>query len=205
MRPLERAGRRAIRALSRTPRPVLTCAAYGTATAGAVMASLTAASGAAGILGGALAVVAIAIAAIDARRFIIPDGLVLAGVVLGFVNASIAQPNQWTAAFASAAMRGAVLALLFLGFRAAYRGLRNREGVGLGDVKLAAMAGVWLSWTSFAVAVDLAALSALALVLLHILRGRHVSGATAIPFGLFFAPAIWLAWLLEAVSARLMS
>ena len=46
-----------------------------------------------------------------------------------------------------ALLRGAVLALLFLGLRALYRRLRGRDGIGLGDVKLAGVAGAWLDWT----------------------------------------------------------
>jgi leader peptidase (prepilin peptidase) / N-methyltransferase len=75
--------------------------------------------------------------------------------------------------------------------------------MGLGDVKLAAVAGVWLDWMGISVAVDLAALTALGAVLVHAIRGGQVTGNSAIPFGLFFAPAIWLAWLLETISERL--
>ena len=61
---------------------------------------------------------------------------------------------------------------MFFAFRAGYRSLRGREGMGLGDVKLAAVAGVWLDWTDLPIAVDIAALSALASVLLQS-RGRE--------------------------------
>jgi hypothetical protein len=40
-------------------------------------------------------------------------------------------------------------------------------------------------------------------VLIAALRGQRVTGVTAVPFGLFFAPAIWLAWLFEVMSLRL--
>ena len=86
----------------------------------------------------------------------------------------------------------------FFAFRAGYRGLRGREGMGLGDVKLAAVAGVWLGWTDLPVAVDIAALSALASALLGRLRGNEWSLAAKLPFGAFFAPAIWICWLLAA-------
>ncbi len=154
------------------------------------------------MLGSALALVMIAIAAIDAERYTIPDKLVLTGLIVGLVDASVAQSEPFAAGLANAVLRGLVLSFLFFGCRVAYRRIRQREGIGLGDVKLAAVAGVWLDWMSIAVAVDLAALSALAAVLIHALRGQPVTGTSAIPFGLFFAPAIWLAWLFEAISAR---
>jgi leader peptidase (prepilin peptidase) / N-methyltransferase len=169
----------------------------------AVAASVLAAPGLAGMLGGALAVVMIAIAAIDARRFVIPDKLVLAGLALGLVDASIARPDQAAANLASAALRGLLLALLFFAFRIAYRRIRRRDGLGLGDVKLAAVAGAWLGWMAAALAVDIAALSALAAVLIGALRGQRITGKTPVPFGLFFAPAIWFAWLFAAMSLRM--
>jgi leader peptidase (prepilin peptidase)/N-methyltransferase len=182
--------------------------AWGAVALCAVAASVLAAPGLSGVLGGGLAVVMIAIAAIDARRFVIPDKLVLAGLLLGFVEASISQSELVTTALLGSALLGSALrsialALAFWGFRTAYRRIRGREGIGLGDVKLAAVAGAWLGWTAAALAIDIAALSALAVVLIRALRGQRVTSTTAVPFGLFFAPAIWLAWLFAAMSLRL--
>ena len=178
-------------------------ALWGAVALCAAVASIMAAPGLPGGLGAALAVVMIAIAAIDARRFVIPDLLVAAGLALGFVAASRDQSSPLTTALLDAVLRGLVLASAFFAFRAAYRYLRGREGIGLGDVKLAAVAGVWLPWMAVAIAVDVAALSALAVVLIAAWRGQRVTGTTAVPFGLFFAPAIWIAWLFEAMSVRL--
>jgi leader peptidase (prepilin peptidase) / N-methyltransferase len=167
-----------------------------------VVVSIFAAPGWPGVLGGGLAIVMMAVAAIDARCFIIPDRLVAAGLALGLLDAAIAQPGQVTAGLVDAALRGLVLALLFFVFRMAYRFIRRREGIGLGDVKLASVAGLWLGWTAAAVAIDVAALSALAVVLIAALRGQKLTRTTRVPFGLFFAPAIWVAWLFETVIAR---
>lgn len=169
----------------------------------AVVASLAAAPGFAGMLGAALALDVLAIAVIDARRFIIPDELTLAALALGMVNAGLdAWPDGWGAVLVSigaALLRGAVLAGGFLALRALYARLRGREGIGLGDVKLAGVAGVWLAWTTIPVAVEIAALAALAVYVVRQLAGGRVMSATArMPFGLFLAPAIWLGWLLEA-------
>jgi leader peptidase (prepilin peptidase)/N-methyltransferase len=172
------------------------------ATLCAIVASIFTRPGWPGALGGGLAIVMMAIAAIDGRRFIIPDRLVAAGLALGLLDAATAQPGQFTAGLVNAALRGLVLALLFFGFRMAYRRIRQREGLGLGDVKLASVAGLWLGWTAAVVAVDVAALSALAAVLIVVLRGQSITRTTQVPFGLFFAPAIWIAWLFEAVIAR---
>jgi leader peptidase (prepilin peptidase)/N-methyltransferase len=192
-----------------TDRPRLTradigvFAALGAVAAAAVIVSVMVAPGLAGLLGAALALDVIAIAAIDARRFIIPDELTLAALVLGIANAGLdAWPEGWSAVFSSigaALLRGAVLAGCFFALRALYARLRRREGIGLGDVKLAGAGGVWLAWSTIPVAIEIAALAALAVYVVRQLAGGRVMSATArMPFGLFLAPAIWLGWLLEA-------
>jgi leader peptidase (prepilin peptidase) / N-methyltransferase len=166
----------------------------------AVVASMVVAPGPRGLLGGALALLMLAIAVVDARRFIIPNPLTAATLGLPFVHAAIQEPHGVLTAIGAATMRGAVLALLFLGLRELYLRLRGREGLGLGDVKLAGAGGAWLDWSMMPIAVEIAALGALAYY-----GVRHVAGVQAIrarsrvPFGLFLAPAIWLAWLLEAL------
>ena len=80
-----------------------------------------------------------------------------------------------------------------------YGRLRGREGLGLGDVKLAGAAGVWLDWWAMPIAIEIGALAALALYVAgHILGRRRIRATTRLPFGLFLAPAIWIAWLLQA-------
>jgi leader peptidase (prepilin peptidase)/N-methyltransferase len=178
-------------------------AALGAVALAAVVVSVMVAPGLAGLLGAALALDVIAIAAIDARRFIIPDELTLAALVLGIANAGLDPwPEGWSAVFSSigaALARGAVLAGCFFALRALYARLRGREGIGLGDVKLAGAGGVWLAWSTIPVAIEIAALAALAVYVVRQLAGGRVMSATArMPFGLFLAPAIWLGWLLEA-------
>jgi leader peptidase (prepilin peptidase)/N-methyltransferase len=178
-------------------------AALGAVAVAAVIVSVMVAPGLAGLLGAALALDVIAIAAIDARRFIIPDELTLAALVLGIANAGLdSWPEGWSAVFPSigaALLRGAVLAGCFFALRALYARLRGREGIGLGDVKLAGAGGVWLAWSTIPVAIEIAALAALAVYVVRQLAGGRVMSATArMPFGLFLAPAIWLGWLLEA-------
>ena len=68
--------------------------------------------------------------------------------------------------------------------------------LGLGDVKLAGAAGAWLDWTALPFAVELSALCALAFVLVgRLVSRRRFDVADKLPFGAFFAPAIWVAWL----------
>jgi leader peptidase (prepilin peptidase) / N-methyltransferase len=164
----------------------------------AVAVSIAMVPGRSGWLGAGLALVMLAIAAIDARRFIIPDSLNALGLALGMVHAVVGGESV-AEAFAIAALRAAGLALLFLILRLLYAQVRGRQGIGFGDVKLAAVAGAWLGWNAMPVAIEIAALSALAAYAIgHFAFRRPVRATTRLPFGLFFAPAIWLAWLLEA-------
>jgi leader peptidase (prepilin peptidase)/N-methyltransferase len=80
-----------------------------------------------------------------------------------------------------------------------YRRWRARDGLGLGDIKLAAVAGAWLELgTAFAV-IEIATLSALgAYFVSGYLRKRPPRATAFLPFGVFLAPAIWIGWLLEA-------
>src|SRR5262249_9639211 len=99
----------------------------------------------------------------------------------------------------AAMLRAAVLAACFFAIRELYYRIRGREGIGLGDVKLAAAAGAWLDWTAIPIAIEIAALTALATIALRqLVRGRPLRATGRLPFGLFFAPAIWLGWLLGA-------
>jgi leader peptidase (prepilin peptidase)/N-methyltransferase len=178
-------------------RPLAVCIIGLVAVAGCAV-SVMVAPGLPGYFGAALALIAIAIAVIDARWFIIPNELSAAGFVLGLANAATDAPHAIWEAAGIAALRGAVLALLFLGLRALYRHLRGRDGIGLGDVKLAGVAGAWLGWTAMPIAIEIAALSAIAAFGVRHYWGQRVfDPALRFPFGLFLAPSIWIGWLIE--------
>jgi len=163
---------------------------------GAVALSFAAAPGWQGAAGASLALLVLAIAAIDRRRQIIPDSLNALAYLGGLAAAALHSDSLGSAL--QAVIRAAVMAALFLAFRAAYRSLRGVEGMGLGDVKLAGVAGAWLGWPLLPLAVEIAALSALAVVFVGRVRGRSYEYWTRLPFGTFFAPAIWICWAIGA-------
>lgn len=170
---------------------VLACAVAG--------ASVAAAPSFAGVLGGALGLLVLAIAAADARAFVIPDEFSLAAFLLGLLAAAVEGGGGLAGSIAFAAARGLISALVFLALKEAYFRLRHRQGIGLGDVKLAAVAGAWLDWPLMAAAIEIAALAAIAsYVARGLMRGRPLSRMARLPFGLFFAPAIWLCWFVNA-------
>jgi leader peptidase (prepilin peptidase)/N-methyltransferase len=156
-----------------------------------------------GWFGAGLAVTVIAIAAIDARHLIIPNELNAVAFALGVWHAVVTTPDHLVEAFIYSLARAAVMAGLFLALRAIYRRVRGREGIGLGDVKLAAVAGAWLGWMTIPIAIEIAALSALAVYGVRIyVRGQPIDAAAKFPFGLFLAPSIWICWLLETTLLR---
>ena len=143
----------------------------------------------------------LAIALVDAQRFTIPDVLSLPAIPAGLL-ASGYLLDPWSSELVNldhvigTCLGGAVFWLV----REAYWRLRGREGLGLGDVKLAAVAGAWIGWQSLSDVILLAAALALSLALaLGLMRGEALSAAARIPFGCFLAPSIWLVWALAAL------
>jgi leader peptidase (prepilin peptidase) / N-methyltransferase len=195
--------------MSRTPGSALPTFEDATIVVAAIAtaaASMIVVPGGRGLAGAGLACLMIAIAAIDARRFIIPDELTAAALALGLADAAIRHPDGIGEALAVAALRGAIVAAAFFGLWVLYRRLRGREGIGLGDVKLAGVAGAWLDWPSIPIAVEIAALAALAVCLVRWLAlGRAINATTRLPFGAFLAPAIWIAWLGETMLPQIPS
>jgi leader peptidase (prepilin peptidase)/N-methyltransferase len=166
-------------------------------------ASLAASPDREGVCGAGLAILMIAIAAIDARRYMIPNALVAAAAALGLVRAGLILPNAGIEALAWGVIRAVAVALPLWALMAGYRWWRGRDGLGFGDVKLAAVAGLWLDWVTIFAVVELAALSGIAAYAIGgWLRGRPLRGTAFLPFGLFLAPAIWIGWLAETLLYR---
>jgi leader peptidase (prepilin peptidase)/N-methyltransferase len=164
----------------------------------AVAASLYAAPGIAGLAGAGLGLIMLAVAVIDARRLTIPDELNALALALGLADVGFERWPEMPGPALETLIRAGAAAAVFFAFRFAYRCLRGREGMGLGDVKLAGVAGIWLDWPSLPIAVEIAALGALAFLAMARIRARRAPDPLAkLPFGAFFAPAIWMCWALE--------
>jgi leader peptidase (prepilin peptidase) / N-methyltransferase len=179
-------------------------AAFGIVSLAAAVGSVFVAPGARGILGACLALLMCAIALYDARYFIIPNWLNAAALVLGLVQAAVLEPQLpgpeigLALALVLALLRGALSGGVFLAIGLGYRWLRGRDGIGMGDIKLAAVAGVWLDGFALLAAIEIAVGAALGAYLLRqYLTRRPVRATSALPFGLYLAPAIWAGWLLE--------
>ena len=137
----------------------------------------------------------IAGADVDARTYLLPDIVTCGCTTAGILAAMALDPAPpWLGAgtaIARAAGTACVLALL----RWCYAQLRDHEGLGFGDVKLAAAVGAWLP-AAFAVATG----AALMLVVLARLRGGNINSTMKLPFGAFLCPALRLVFYAGAVS-----
>ncbi len=150
----------------------------------------------AGTLGMAMAVIAIT----DARYFIVPDVISLPMIVLGIILSPLF-PHQTESALTLfySAIAALVGFLVFYSLRRFYELFRKREGLGLGDVKLAAVAGAWTGLEGMNMVFLLSSLSAICFISLKSLSGNKVKSTTAIPFGVFIAPSIWIVWVTQSV------
>lgn len=139
----------------------------------------------------------------DIVDFTIPDGAVLALAAAGAAfrvagGAAVAEPLGETAL--AAAIDLAISGGLLLAVREAYFRRRGYDGLGFGDVKLAAAGGVLAGTSGFAWALLAASLAG---ILATVTRGggrrfrlASTSPDDKLPFGAILAPALWLAWLM---------
>ena len=133
----------------------------------------------------------LAVAVIDWRHKLLPDGLTLPLIVLGLGTAYWANPANITDHLTGALGGFAAFAAIAW----AYRRLRGRQGLGLGDAKLLAAAGAWTSWTGLPSVVLIGALTALGLALVGTARGDALRATTELAFGPHLALGTWLVWL----------
>src|SRR5215468_2504663 len=136
----------------------------------------------------------IAGADVDARTFLLPDAVTFGATVAGIMAAPLLDPiDPWLAGVGATARAlgcAAVLALL----RSGYALIRQREGLGFGDVKLAAAVGAWLP-------LDIVPLCfALVSITIAHWRGHAIECATRLPFGAFLCPSLWVMFYAIALS-----
>lgn len=147
------------------------------------------------LLGGLM----VAGADVDARCFLLPDLVTLGALACGILAAAVMEPFSPWLALAAALARGALTAGVLAALREAHRRLSGIEGLGRGDVKLAAAIGVWLPAELIPFCFAIATGAALAFVLLSQLRGLAIARTTRIPFGAFLCPALWLVFFASLV------
>ena len=171
----------------------------GLAAAGAVAALPGAGPAALGVVALGTGAIAAWIAWHDVVDFTVPDGAVIALAALG-AGLRLADGSAAGEALAGTLSALAIDAVLsgggLLALREYYFRRHGREGIGFGDVKLAAAGGVLVGTTAFAWALLAASLAGIAFVLARRCRAP-LSSSEKLAFGAVLAPAVWIVWLAE--------
>lgn len=136
-----------------------------------------------------LAAPLVVITFIDLEHRIIPDVITLPGIGAGLLSALVLSglsglppiPALLKSLWGILAGGGSLLLIAWL-----YLKLRRQEGLGGGDIKLAAMLGAFFGWKGVVVTLFLASFLG-SLAGIAILVARRGQGTTAVPFGPFLA------------------
>jgi leader peptidase (prepilin peptidase) / N-methyltransferase len=146
------------------------------------------------LLFGLLALLCALLAWIDIRYGIIPDWINLAIAGLGLANALLIGGSP---AGLEALGEGAVVGVVFWLLRRLYFSWRKLQGLGLGDVKFLAAAGVWVGIAGLPVLLLIATVTALACAGLMQLAGRSLTKQTSMSFGPFLAVGLLFAYAFQ--------
>lgn len=134
----------------------------------------------------------LALGALDALAFWLPDRLTAwaagAGVLTGLLGHAPSPGERIVGGLVG-----------FVGLWAiaeGYRRWRGREGMGGGDPKLLGAIGLWLGWRMLPGVLLAACVIGLGFVAVRHLLGQRASGQDMVPLGLLLALAAYPAWLL---------
>lgn len=147
---------------------------------------------------GAIAAICVVTATVDARKLIIPDALVLMLGVLACLAPFRPPPVEQ-------AIGGTLLGALFIAVRALHQWARDAEGLGLGDVKFAIVAGVLLG-AQGGLAMTAAAASATAFWVVWRSQRPALANDSEVlsveaPFGVALAGALLVGCIARAMTA----
>ena len=134
------------------------------------------------------------VALIDARHGIIPDWLNATIAGLGLSKAVVA---GGVLAGLDAVCEGAAIGVVFWLLRRLYFAFRKIQGLGLGDVKFLAAAGLWIGVAGLPILLVVATLTALACAGVMQFTGRQLTAQTSMSFGPFLAIGLLFAWGLQ--------
>lgn len=155
--------------------------------------AMLASPGLMGLSGALLGWGLLALLALDAEHHWLPDRITMPLLGLGLLLGA----GNFADRLLGAAIGGGTLLLLAL----AYRALRGREGVGLGDVKLMAALGAWLGPLLLGPLLLAAALLGLGMAAALKISGRGLPAGGRIPFGACLAAAAFPIWLFASATA----
>jgi leader peptidase (prepilin peptidase)/N-methyltransferase len=129
-------------------------------------------------------------AIIDCREMILPNRLNFLLAVSGIGQVILVGHPHFT----DAAL-GALFGFVVLGTVAAlFRHLRGVDGLGFGDQKFSAAAGLWIGWQEIAPMLLIASCSALIFVTVRSAKKRKFDVVARVPFGPFLGLGTMVCW-----------
>jgi leader peptidase (prepilin peptidase) / N-methyltransferase len=127
---------------------------------------------------------------IDAGHQILPDAVTMPGLALALAYSFFRGDLTFRGALIGAVVGAGFLLLVY----GAYRLVRRKEGLGMGDVTMMLMVGAYLGWARTLFVLILASLAGAAFgVYLIARKGKDFQ--FALPFGTFIAPAAFVAMI----------
>jgi leader peptidase (prepilin peptidase) / N-methyltransferase len=143
------------------------------------------------LLFGLLSLLSALLAWIDIRDGIIPDWMNLAIAGLGLANTIMIGGSP---AGLEAIGEGVAIGAVFWLLRRLYFALRKVQGLGLGDVKFLAAAGLWVGIAGLPMLLLIATMTALGFAGIMQLAGRPLTARTSMSFGPFLAVGLLFAY-----------
>ena len=120
---------------------------------------------------------------IDIKHFIIPNELTYTLMGIGFVKSFYPNLNQYLFPNYINSLVGGVIGYLIIWFIIfAYKKLRNKEGMGLGDAKLLSAMGFWFGWISIPFILFFSSFVALGFAIPSLVN-KSKTMSSQIPFG----------------------
>lgn len=127
---------------------------------------------------------------IDAEHQVLPDAVTMPGLVLALAYSFFRDDLGFRGALIGAVVGGGFLMAVY----GAYRLIRKKEGLGMGDVTMMLMVGAYLGWMRTLLVLILASFGG-AVVGVFLIARRGKDFQFALPFGTFIAPAAFFAML----------
>ena len=120
---------------------------------------------------------------IDMKHYIIPNELTFTLMIIGFLKSFDPYLNQYLFPNFVDSLIGGVIGYTIIWFIIfAYKKLRNREGMGLGDAKLLSAIGFWFGWISIPFILFFSSFAALIFAVPSLLN-KSKNMSSQIPFG----------------------
>ena len=129
---------------------------------------------------------------IDLRHFIIPNTLTFPLMFIGFVKSFDPNLNNFLFPNYINSLIGGIAGYLIIWLIIfAYKKIRNKDGMGLGDAKLLSAIGFWFGWYSIPFVLFLSSIIALGIALPSLIK-KSKSLSSQIPFGPYIILGITL-------------